>query len=164
MHSSVNALDDAAAAEIAAQSLPSSMAVPVDWHSEILDAEYETSPKQVNSSIHMDETFVDSQEQYVPVQTLTTRGYENNRQIDSSASILRTQSHASIDRYLQQGQPPIIIRKQLPNNLLTYQQNISLRYLKPPTPPPPGPIIIRNQRLYFLRFYLNCLQITFVVF
>ncbi|CAF3005650.1 unnamed protein product [Rotaria sp. Silwood2] len=40
--------------------------------------------------------------------------------------------------------PPIIIRKTVPNNTITYQQNVSVRYLQPPTPPPHGPIIIRE--------------------
>ncbi|CAF0949062.1 unnamed protein product [Adineta steineri] len=43
-------------------------------------------------------------------------------------------------------QNPLIIRKTLPNNTVTYQQNVSVRYLQPPTPPPPGPIIIREVR------------------
>ncbi|CAF3994369.1 unnamed protein product [Rotaria sordida] len=40
--------------------------------------------------------------------------------------------------------PPIVIRKKMPNNNVTYQQNITVRYLQPPTPPPHGPIIIRE--------------------
>ena len=36
-----------------------------------------------------------------------------------------------------------IIKKPNPDQL-TYQQNISVRYLVPPTPPPPGPLIIRG--------------------
>ncbi|CAF0820471.1 unnamed protein product [Didymodactylos carnosus] len=41
-------------------------------------------------------------------------------------------------------QPPLVIKKRLQNDLITYRQNISVRFLKPPTPPPPGPIIIRE--------------------
>ncbi|CAF0833651.1 unnamed protein product [Rotaria sp. Silwood1] len=38
---------------------------------------------------------------------------------------------------------PQMIRK--PNSdEITYQQNVSVRYLVPPTPPPPGPLIIRE--------------------
>ncbi|CAF3646486.1 unnamed protein product [Rotaria sp. Silwood1] len=40
--------------------------------------------------------------------------------------------------------PPIVIRKNEPNNTVTYKQNVSVRYLQPPTPPPHGPIIIRE--------------------
>lgn len=42
--------------------------------------------------------------------------------------------------------PPVFLRKKLPNNAVTYKQNVSLRYLRPPTPPPPGPLIIREIR------------------
>ncbi|CAM4781440.1 unnamed protein product [Rotaria magnacalcarata] len=38
---------------------------------------------------------------------------------------------------------PQIIVKQNPDQV-TYQQNVSVRYLVPPTPPPPGPLIIRE--------------------
>ena len=45
---------------------------------------------------------------------------------------------------------PEIITKPNPNPV-TYQQNISVRYLVPPTPPPPGPLIIRGKNLLLLR-------------
>lgn len=39
--------------------------------------------------------------------------------------------------------PPQIIHR--PNNQeITYKQNVMIRWLKPPTPPPPAPIIIRG--------------------
>ncbi len=38
---------------------------------------------------------------------------------------------------------PEIITKSNPDHV-TYQQNVSVRYLVPPTPPPPGPLIIRG--------------------
>ncbi|CAF1148591.1 unnamed protein product [Didymodactylos carnosus] len=41
---------------------------------------------------------------------------------------------------------PNIIYKKNPNHV-TYQQNIGVRYLVPPTPPPPGPIVIRGTYL-----------------
>lgn len=44
----------------------------------------------------------------------------------------------------QEIQEPVIIRKTIPNNNVTYEQNVSVRYLQPPTPPPPGPLIIRK--------------------
>lgn len=40
--------------------------------------------------------------------------------------------------------PPLVLHKKLANDQITYQQNISVKYLQPPTPPPPGPIIIRE--------------------
>jgi hypothetical protein len=49
--------------------------------------------------------------------------------------------------------PPVFLRKKLPNNAVTYKQNVSLRYLRPPTPPPPGPLIIRKNRKNLYRFY-----------
>lgn len=39
---------------------------------------------------------------------------------------------------------PEMITKHSPNPV-TYQQNITVRYLVPPTPPPPGPLIIRGK-------------------
>ncbi|CAF3617693.1 unnamed protein product [Rotaria socialis] len=41
-------------------------------------------------------------------------------------------------------EPPVVVRKKLLNDTVTYRQNVSVRYLQPPTPPPPGPIIIRE--------------------
>ncbi|CAF5032738.1 unnamed protein product, partial [Rotaria sp. Silwood1] len=32
------------------------------------------------------------------------------------------------------------------NEHLTYQQDIAIRYLQPPSPPPPGPIVVREIR------------------
>ncbi|CAM4752413.1 unnamed protein product [Rotaria magnacalcarata] len=41
-------------------------------------------------------------------------------------------------------EPPMVVRKKLLNDTVTYKQNVSVRYLQPPSPPPPGPIIIRE--------------------
>ncbi len=47
--------------------------------------------------------------------------------------------------------PPQIIHK--PNNQeITYRQNVMVRWLKPPTPPPSAPIIIRG-RFNFCFFF-----------
>ena len=43
---------------------------------------------------------------------------------------------------------PEIITKNNPDHL-SYQQNVSVRYLVPPTPPPPGPLIIRGRNDFF---------------
>jgi len=40
---------------------------------------------------------------------------------------------------------PEIIYRDNPNKLV-YVQKVGVRYLKPPTPPPPGPIIIRERQ------------------
>ena len=45
--------------------------------------------------------------------------------------------------------PPQVIYK--PNNQqITYKQNIMVRWLKPPTPPPPAPIIIRGDFYFYI--------------
>lgn len=41
---------------------------------------------------------------------------------------------------------PIIVKKR-PKKKLEYVQEVTIRYLKPPTPPPPGDIIIEGIRL-----------------
>ena len=40
---------------------------------------------------------------------------------------------------------PQIIRKNA-NDAVTYKQEVAVRYLRPPTPPPPGPLIIKEVR------------------
>lgn len=40
---------------------------------------------------------------------------------------------------------PQLIRKQA-NDAVTYKQEVAVRYLRPPTPPPPGPLIIKEVR------------------
>ncbi|CAF0726527.1 unnamed protein product [Didymodactylos carnosus] len=41
---------------------------------------------------------------------------------------------------------PIVIKKQIPIEQPTYKQQIIVRYLRPPTPPPPGPLVIKEVR------------------
>ena len=50
-----------------------------------------------------------------------------------------TSVNISQDSYAQQIRRPN-------NNRITYRQDVSIRYLQPPTPPPPGPVIIREIR------------------
>jgi hypothetical protein len=56
---------------------------------------------------------------------------------------------------------PEIITKPNPDQI-TYKQNVSVRYLVPPTPPPPGPLIIRGRnysyitKSYSISFSRNC--------
>jgi len=45
---------------------------------------------------------------------------------------------------------PEIITKPSPDHI-TYQQNVSVRYLVPPTPPPPGPLIIRGKNYFHIK-------------
>lgn len=54
---------------------------------------------------------------------------------------------------LNEDEDPIIIKK--PNNEeIVYKQNVFIRWLQPPTPPPPAPIISNTQQL-FLFHLLN---------
>ena len=70
---------------------------------------------------------------------VTTNSYHDNRTV-----LTDRQQHDIIQRVEHQQPPPLIVRKTLPNNTVTYRQNVSVRYLQPPTPPPPGPLIIRK--------------------
>ncbi|KAI0981689.1 hypothetical protein GJ496_001763 [Pomphorhynchus laevis] len=42
-------------------------------------------------------------------------------------------------------EPPLVVNKPNLQNVV-FKQPVSIRYLKPPTPPPPGPIVIRERR------------------
>lgn len=55
---------------------------------------------------------------------------------------------------------PEFINRPNPNQV-TYQQNVAIRYLVPPTPPPPGPLIIRG---LFLHFRCDPTFFFFVIF
>ncbi|CAF2585038.1 unnamed protein product [Rotaria sp. Silwood2] len=69
-----------------------------------------------------------------------------NNAINQPQTILTEQQKQHIIQNVElQEKPPIIIRRKL-QNPVTYKQNISVRYLKPPTPPPAGPLIIREIR------------------
>lgn len=50
----------------------------------------------------------------------------------------------------QDAQPEVITKRS--NQQLVYQQEVAIRYLRPPTPPPPGEIII--QQVSYLDFSL----------
>ncbi|CAF1197365.1 unnamed protein product [Rotaria sordida] len=80
----------------------------------------------------------------IPINITRDRSEYINMPIDNNA-IYQQQQQNIIDNVKINRQPPIVIRKKLPNNV-TYKQNITVRYLKPPTPPPPGPLIIREVR------------------
>jgi hypothetical protein len=94
--------------------------------------------------------------------TKSTNGYINTTIGDSSSHEQKTFVTKDQQNFItnindQQEPPPLILHKTLPNNTVTYQQNVSVRYLQPPSPPPPGPIIIRKKKLslkLFLSFYV----------
>ncbi len=68
----------------------------------------------------------------------------NTNEYQQQSVLTEQQQQRIINTVVHQQPPPVIVRKTLPNNVVTYQQNVSVRYLKPPTPPPPGPLIIRK--------------------
>jgi hypothetical protein len=85
-----------------------------------------------------------------PTQINITNNYQEQSIGDHHAAheqqtfISQAQQQSLIENIEHQQPPPLIIHKKLPNNQVTYQQNVSLKYLQPPSPPPPGPIIIRK--------------------
>jgi len=135
--------------------LPGPLAAPPGWHSEIIHS---------NSSIPTDgginiinknanyggyntiNTLNTSQINQIPSEFLSNNvEYIDKNSIHQQQSIFTEQQQQNLVNIVEnQNPPPLIVRKTLPNNLVTYQQNVSVRYLKPPTPPPPGPLIIRK--------------------
>jgi hypothetical protein len=62
-------------------------------------------------------------------------------------SFLQGGHQLPLDQYKINYDPnPIIIRKQIPVEMPTYKQQVIVRYLRPPTPPAPGPLIIKEVR------------------
>lgn len=67
-------------------------------------------------------------------------------------SAIRTSGPEETNRYLAsvhdiyRDPNPRIVRKTGVESSLAYEQRISVKYLRPPTPPPPGPLIIREVR------------------
>jgi hypothetical protein len=61
-----------------------------------------------------------------------------------------TDTNLAVDHYLRQintlENPPVRIIKPNAQDVI-YRKEIRIRYLKPPTPPPPAPIIIREKQL-----------------
>jgi hypothetical protein len=107
---------------------------------------------------------LDSIEDTKPKQQITIREYYPskdmpslmvNRSVSSSLSSQQATEDIDYEQFIGEhpelfNDPnPEIINKPNPNQV-TYQQNVSVRYLVPPTPPPPGPLIIRGTNYYFL--------------
>ncbi|CAF0844539.1 unnamed protein product [Adineta steineri] len=62
-------------------------------------------------------------------------------------SLISAGRQLPLDQYKINYDPnPIIIRKQIPVEMPTYKQQVIVRYLRPPTPPSPGPLIIKEVR------------------
>lgn len=91
-------------------------------------------------------------------QSISTQQISNTNQHVLNEYQQVIQNHPDVHRDLN----PQIITKPNPDQI-TYQQNISVRYLVPPTPPPPGPLIIRgkidfsqSKHIYIVLFSRNC--------
>lgn len=137
------------AGAIVTEVLPSALATPAGWRSEILQSDLPFSTTTTSSDAFRANTefhstnYVDEYSTQIP-RTLTA---SSNQYVNTSMANISLDEQEIIRRVETQQEPPLVIHKQLPNNLVTYQQNISLRYLEPPPPPPPGPIIIRKKRV-----------------
>lgn len=125
--------------------LPGSLAAPVGWRSEVVHS---------NSPILTDNVIVNNSEAYNRNNAFATQHVSSAVVNDHAAihgqfyrqdPLLTQQQQRNIVRRVEtQYPPPVVLRKTLPNNQVTYQQNVLVRYLQPPTPPPPGPLIIRK--------------------
>lgn len=114
--------------------LPSNLEAPPGWHSEIV---HSNSPVPIFHQAHS----TAYQQSFVPTNVYDEQQFAFNEQQESNA----------FHQVQRQNLPPLIIRKQLPNNSVVYRQNVSVRYLQPPPLPPPGPLIIRKliERILF---------------
>ena len=145
------------------QTLPASLTAPPESHSTIIHSDSSISVGTETSQIKKHNISVDNYQNYCttntnnnsPIKKISsgiksyTNEYINTSIYENSAHrqqpTLTEQTQEKIIREVEhQDPPPIVIRKTLPNNTVTYKQNVSIRYLKPPAPPSPGPIIIRK--------------------
>jgi hypothetical protein len=131
--------------------LPEPLAAPAGWRSEIIDS---NSPIPTDIGINTNNyegynitnTYKTSQINQIPSTFRSNNtGYTNTSINHQQQSILTEQQQRHIVNVVEnQYPPPLLLRKTLPNNQVTYKQNVLVKYLQPPTPPPPGPIIIRK--------------------
>ncbi|KAL7674103.1 hypothetical protein ACOME3_000383 [Neoechinorhynchus agilis] len=74
----------------------------------------------------------------------------NTRNEGSSASVkvdISNKAMLPLSSYkLQYDSNPIVVRKPANSSPTTYRQNIHIKFLKPPPPPAPGPLIVREIR------------------
>jgi len=159
---------------ILSQALIGPLVAPAGWRSELVHSASSSSNESETNLINNDTSFFEKHEEYqtlnttdappiifsstkqanqiineipstpilplTPVSSNSTNEYVDESMYDSS--IQEQKTYVTTDQQPE----PIILHKKLPNNTVTYQQNISVRYLQPPTPPPPEPIIIRNKK------------------
>lgn len=128
--------------------LPGPLAAPAGWRSQVIHSDWDslgTNDAIVNRSTgyHLANQRIRSRsaDNFIGY----NHGSINNEFHRTQMPSLTQQQQRNIVRTVEtQYPPPVLVRKTLPNNQVTYQQNISVRYLQPPTPPPPGPLIIRK--------------------
>jgi hypothetical protein len=126
--------------------LPRSLITSVKWHSEFLDdnAPIDQLGTRSYETYGDEERIIESAEAYHNSATTTTRPTIQHMGAPVGTAHTYQEEQEIIRRIEHEQPPPMIVHRKLANNLVTYQQNISLRYLRPPSPPPPGPLIIRN--------------------
>jgi len=159
---------------ILSQALKGPLVPPAGWRSELVHSASSTSNESETDLINTNTSFFEKHEEYETLNTtdappiIFSSTKEENRIVNEIPSTTifpsTTVSSDSTNEYFNasicegsiqeektfittdQQPEPIILHKTLPNNTVTYKQNISVRYLQPPTPPPPEPIIIRNKK------------------
>ena len=157
-HARLNTMDpfsgQSTAGSILQQSLPASLSAPSGWVSELVESSLSIPDATETNLVEHDQahlrtnmadaapTFFSSNGQTVNERTFVNLDAHNST---STSSHFTTEQRTSIENIESEQPPPLVVRKTLPNNLVTYKQNISVKYLQPPTPPPPGPIIIRKR-------------------
>jgi len=100
-----------------------------------------------------------------PKQQITIREYYPTNEVSSlvvngslSPSSQQTTDENFYEQFIKnhpdfcQDPNPEIITKRNPEQI-TYKQNISVCYLVPPTPPPPGPLIIRGAYFSYRKYH-----------
>lgn len=164
------------------QAIPETLATPKGWHSEFLQAssaEFDNAQasnaaqwynndtisqeQQENfSSLNVDDgppTLLSSYNEtneYSSGNTGTSLNISSSEQpLPEKTVKLTAEQRAAIANIDSQQPPPLVIRKHSTEAPMNYVQNVSIRYLQPPTPPLPGPIIIR--KLLFNRTFCSTL-------
>jgi hypothetical protein len=66
---------------------------------------------------------------------------KNSNEISTVANLNSVENYDDIE--LNNDPSPIVIKKKNDENIV-YKQNVFIRWLQPPTPPPPAPIISKN--------------------
>jgi hypothetical protein len=101
----------------------------------ISQTSYEKEDYQQRNRDITDNTFINWEEPY--------KQSSSNNAIDQLVN--QTMSTKTNEYPLNQDPNPEHIRRHN-NDRVTYRQDVAIRYLQPPTPPPPGPVIIREIR------------------